>query len=120
MTDNQALAPTRSAILQMARDLKGVDQEDIKKGIDKDDSALADLAGLPGWKVIKQYILDKKKALKPNYDGIDKLDDDIFFRNLGLRTMVYDLISEQFDDIIDKVESTSQEVQDIRKDLWHH
>lgn len=117
MSDNQALTPTRSAILQMARDLKGVDEKDIKKGIDKDESALADLMGMPGWKVLKTYIKDKQQALKPNYQGIDTADDDSFFKNLGLRTMVYDLLSEQFDDIIAKVEETKAEVEEIRSDL---
>jgi len=111
---SQAITPTRAALLQMARQLKGSEEADAKKGIDYKDAHLHELKSMPGWKDLSGFIDRQAKALRPVYDFEGDNDDD-FFKSYGMRSVVYDIVRTFADSIIAKVEDTYEEVEKRRQ-----
>jgi hypothetical protein len=108
-----ALTPARSALLQFARDLKRNEKTDKK--LDKDDLELSELAEMPGWKVFTRIVESMKQNIKPtfNLEG----DDDDFFKSYGMRSVVYDIVSDQLNTLVKRVENARELVTESRKAL---
>jgi hypothetical protein len=106
MSKTQALTPSRDAILKIARELKKKDKESY---LDAEDKSYADLAQMPGWKNLKNFITKRKSILKPNLDLNSKNDSD-FFKAYGMRSVIYDLVAGELDAVINRVEKSHEEV----------
>jgi hypothetical protein len=97
-----AITPSRSAILKLAKE----GQEIEKKIEHPDDIYLHELAQNDGWKVLKQHIERRIEALKPHFD-FESSDDEMLLKSYGLKSLLYDIVSEQLNGVIKKVETTS-------------
>lgn len=109
----EAIHPQASTLLSVAKEMQQLkrSESDAKKGIDPEDAVLADLANMPGWRVLKNYILRIKEGLKPDYQGLaESMKDGDFFQSYGMRTVIYDILAEQLDAVIEKVEGTEDVV----------
>ena len=109
-----ALTPTRSGLLQFARDMRRAEakEADGKKQLDDEDIALHELTTLPGWKVLKRLFDNRKNMLKPNFDI--QGEDDEFFKSYGMRSVVFDIVSDQLDSIVRRVEDAAETVETRR------
>lgn len=112
--DTEAITPTRAGLLQFARDIKRAEAEEANKHLklDNDDISLQELTTLPGWKVLLRLFENRKKMLKPQFD-IKGTDDD-FFKSYGMRSVVYDIVSDQLDSIVRRVEDAREVVETRR------
>ena len=109
---SEALTPSRSSLLQFARDIKKNEKADKK--LDGDDLALAELVQLPGWKVLKRLVENTKNNLKPNFD-LEGNDDD-FFKSYGMRSVIYDIVSDQLNALVRRVENAEEIVAETRSE----
>lgn len=105
-----APTPSRSALLQFARDLKRKPEADKK--LDTDDLQIAEMADMPGWKLIEQKIESMKRDLKPNFEF--KGSDDDFFKSYGMRSVIYDIVSDQLNEVLRRVENARDIVRETR------
>lgn len=112
MAGESAVTPNRSALLKFAREINR--DKDDKSGIDKGDASLAELASLPGWGTLKEFIERRREALRPKFDFGDENSDDDIFKSYGMRSVVYDIVSGQLDLIIQKVEDAKKTVTEQR------
>lgn len=108
---SDAPTPSRSALLQFARDIKRNQEAD--KGMDGDDLALAELCDMPGWKVLLRNVESIKQSLKPSFN-IEGTDDD-FFKSYGMRSVVYDIVCDQLNTLVSKVHNANEIVSEARK-----
>lgn len=101
-----AVVPNKSA-MTFIREMKAEKQD---KSLDVGDHYLADLEETPGWKDLKEYINNLKESIKPQIDMESGSDDDMF-KSYGMRTVMYDLVSNNLDKVIARVEDASNEIE---------
>lgn len=94
--------------------VKKIRAEMSEEKFDQGDKDLSILASTPGWKDLKMYIKNLKESLKPQIDLKSATDDDMY-KSYGMRTIMYDLVSENLDKIINRVEDADEEVGKTRK-----
>ena len=71
---------------------------------------LTELAELPGWKVIKKYVQERKRELKDNFRTGIKADG---YELIGQKAIVVDIIEEELDGLVNMVENVRSEVKSI-------
>lgn len=99
-------APTPNSIGAVLRDLKRHTNEG--QATNKDD-ALAEIATMPGWKQLKEYI-DARIA----YLGDMVKGDMTDLQAVGLKAIVSDLVKDELRGIVQKVEKTKEAVDDAK------
>jgi hypothetical protein len=67
---------------------------------------------MPGWKILVRIMDGIKDSLKPNFN-IEGSDDE-FFKSYGMRSVVYDIVSDQMDTIINRVNNAKEVVTEAR------
>lgn len=105
-----AVVPNNSAL----KFIREVREKQSNIEADPKDKALHQLSEMPGWKDLKEYINNLKESLKPELDMKADSDEDMF-RSYGMRMILYELASEQLDNIIQRVEDASNEIKEIKK-----
>jgi len=110
MAGDSAVTPSRDAIMRIKRDLKSVDEE---PHLDNEDKAYSEITDMNAWSFLKKFIERKKGSLKPtpNFKG---MNDDDFFRNFGIRSLIYEIVSGELDSIIKRVEQSNEAVKEER------
>ncbi len=116
MFKDNAVTPDRSALLKFSRDMQRLEkrQDDEMAGIDGVDANLAELATMPGWGDLKKFIEIIKRDLKPNTSPDQGMSDSEYFASIGVRMVFYEILANQFDRLINKVEGTRKVVNEKR------
>ena len=102
----------RTALLQFAREMHSDREGD--ELLDSEDLSLYELTTLPGWKILKDLIESRKVALKPHFN-IEGNDDE-FFKSYGMRSVIYDIVTSQLDDLVERVENAREIVKSNRRE----
>lgn len=105
-----APTPSRSGLLQFAREIH---ESEADRKIDLDDRYLYELTSMPGWKILKRLVETYKQELKPHFN-IEGNDDE-FFKSYGMRSVVYDIVSDRLDSLVKRVEDAEEVVKENRK-----
>lgn len=113
---NSAVPISRSALQKFMQDMKRKDREkkDKGSGLDSKDVSLSELESMPGWNILKRYIERKIENLKPDFE-MDSKDSD-FVAMYGFRSIIFDILSEELQSIINRVEDANKVVQEASQE----
>jgi len=104
MKDSSVIVPDFEK--QTAREQKVATQvEQAEKGLTADEKALANLASSEGWKVLKQDLCDEIKTLSEDLTSFISTGAD--FQSVGQRAVVANILTEKYNQLISRVESTA-------------
>lgn len=110
MSKDSAVLPERS-VHQVIMDLKR-SNEPPKQGLDGRDEKLAELAGMPGWKVLKEYIEARIREIGQMVSG--KLGEDSL-EAIGLKAILAELTRDELKAIITRVDRAKEVVEEDDK-----
>lgn len=111
MADDSAITPSKDAILKIRRNLKEVDEEPY---LDKEDKSYNEIAEMSGWKNLKEYMDRRLQAIKPKIALGQASSDDDFLKGYGIRSLIHQIVSDEYNAIIKRVEQSDEAVKEER------